>query len=353
MTVVVVDTNALPRGHFSLPALERLLKVAGDASTVVVPEVVVWEWAEHAHSSYVAVEEAAKAVRVDPSILSRPVVDPAPAVEELAERILNSLPVQVKLWSPDREVWRAALRDQVLQVGSGETKSDVKTGAADAVVLACVEAESSEAEDVVLLVTNDRKLRSNALLFDNVRCSTGDKGLLAAMYSFTPATDDLELRLMEQLPEYMNELIGVGGDAVSFSEYGVSVHFGDGHGGWPAGAVLSSLWFNRIDIAEIHDLQVESGEGKRRGLAELRVFGVIKGMILEYHDPKLGALTASRTEVDFSQDFVDVTVEVEWDLNWRIHQVRATGSAVLVQVGPMEDESDDDGVNHFWAMAEA
>ncbi|MFG6475084.1 hypothetical protein ACFXP7_01710 [Microbacterium sp. P06] len=353
MTVVILDTNSLPRGHFSLPALSRLMREAGDSAVVVIPEVVVWEWAEHAYSTYVAVEEAAKAVRVDASILPRPVIAASPSVEELAERIQNTLPAGVRLWSPDGEVWRIALRDQILQIGSGETKGDVKTGAADAVVLACVEAESTQSEDVVLLVTSDKKLQKNALAFENVRCATGDKGLLAAMYSFTPAADDLEVRLMEQLPEYLNIRIGDEGEAISFAEYGVSAHFGPGHGGWPAGAVLSSIWFKRIDIAEIHDLQVESGENRRRGLAELRLFGDFVATILEYHDPKLGAVAVSRTEVDFSQEFVDVTIEVEWDQNWRIREVRATGSAVLVMIDPTRDEADYDDVYGFCATAGA
>lgn len=353
MTVIVVDTNALPRGHFSLPALARLIKEAGDSADVVIPEVVVWEWAQHAYATYVAVEEAAKAVRVDASILARPVVTPAPSVEELAERIENSFPAQVRLWSPDGDVWRSALRDQVLQVGSGETKGDVKTGAADAVVLACVEAESAVSEDVVLLVTNDKKLQKNALMFENVRCATGEKGLLAAMYSFTPATDDLAVRLMEELPEYLNIRISEEGEAISFAEYGVGVHFGVGHGGWPAEAVLSSIWFKRIDIAEVHHLQIESGEERRRGLAELRLFGDFVATILEYHDAKLGAVSVSRTELAFSHEFVDVTIEVEWDETWRIQEVRATGSAVLVMIDPDHDQADDENVSAFFGKAES
>jgi len=353
MTVVIVDTNALPRGQFSLPALARLIKEAGDAAVVVIPEVVVWEWAEHAYATYVAVEEAAKAVRVDASILAHPVVTPAPSVEELAKRIENSFPAQVRLWSPNSDVWRSALRDQVLQVGSGETKGDVKTGAADALVLACVEAQSAMSEDVVLLVTNDKKLQKNALLFENVRCATGDKGLLAAMHSFTPATDDLEVRLIEQLPEYLNIRIGEEGEAISFAEYGVGVHFGAGHSGWPAEAILSTIWFKSIDIAEIHDLKIDSGEERRRGLAELRLFGDFVGTILEYHDPKLGAVSVSRTEVEFSHEFVDVTVEVDWDPNWQIQEVRATGSAVLVLIDPDPDEADDDNLNNFYGKGES
>lgn len=336
-----------------MSALARLIKEAGDAAVVVIPEVVVWEWAEHAYATYVAVEEAAKAVRVDASILARPVVAPAPSVEELAERIENSFPARVRLWSPDRDVWRSALRDQVLQVGSGETKGGVKTGAADAVVLACVEAESAPSEDVVLLVTNDKRLQKRASLFENVRCATGEKDLLAAMYSFTPATDDLEVRLLEQLPQYLNIRISEEGEAISFAEYGVGVHFGVGHGGWPAEAVLSSIWFKHIDIAEIHDLQIESGEERRRGLAELRLFGDFVATILEYRDLKLGVVAVSRTEVDFSHEFVDVTVEVEWDQNWRIQGVRATGSAVLVMIDPDHDEADDENESRFYGRAES
>lgn len=347
MTVVILDTNALPRGNFSLTSLERLQRTVGQEAAILVPEVVVWEWAEHARASYVAVEEAAKAIRTDASILERPHVPPAPSVEEIAERIIDSLPTGVSIWTPPSEVWREALRDQVMQIGSGEIKGLVKTGAADAVVLACVEAESDQAEDVVLLLTNDKKLRNNASRFENVRCASGDQGLLAAIYTFTPATEDLIVRLMEDLPEFLNAQISEEGKAISFDEYGVGEYLGRQGIQWPANIVLSTIKFQNVLIAEVDDLQVQANEGSRRGLADLRLFGDIVCTILEYHDTEPGETTVSRSDVDFNHEFVDVTIEVQWDLNWRISAVRATGTALLVFID--EEEADGDDVATFKA----
>ena len=301
----------------------------------------MWEWAEHARASYVAVEEAAKAIRIDAGILERPQVPPAPTVEEIVERIINSLPAGVSIWTPPSEVWRAALREQVMQIGSGEIKGLVKTGAADAVVLACVEAESNQAEDVVLLLTSDKKLRNNASRFENVRCANGDQGLLAAIYTFTPAAEDLLVRLMEDLPEFLNAQISEEGAAISFDEYGVGEHIGNRGGEWPAQFVLSAINFHNVLVAESDNLQIQADQEGRRGLAELRLFGDIVCTILEYHDTEPGETTVSRSDVDFNHEFVDVTVEVQWDLNWRISAVRATGTALLVFVDEEEADSED------------
>jgi len=49
--------------------------------------------------------------------------------------------------------------------------------------------------------------------------------------------------------------------------------------------------------------------------------GNILGDVLMYHEVVPGESGASRAVVDYSSDFVDVTVAVRWDHNWRIETV--------------------------------
>jgi hypothetical protein len=84
-------------------------------------------------------------------------------------------------------------------------------------------------------------------------------------------------------------------------------------------------------------------------LEELRLFGDIAGDVLIYREVVPGESGASREVVDFSSDFIDVTVAVRWDHNWRIEAVVPTGVAVLVITGPEEDDAE--GVPAFRAQA--
>lgn len=339
MTVIVLDTNALPHGQFSRSALDSLISLAGRGASIVIPEVVVWEWAEHAHSAHVALEEGIKRYRVDASVMERPRVDSAPPVEELVKRIEAAIPVEVHVWRPEEKAWRAAVRDQVLQIGSGEAKNGVKTGASDGIVLECVQHESDDAEGAVVLITSDKKLRQNAKR-ENVRFASGPGGLLSVLGTFVPATDDLAVRLMEDLPTYLNERLGDHGETLSFRDHGVTVDIDRGFFGRTTDDELSSLFVEHVDTAEIGDLRVEVAEDERLGLAELRIFGTILGDVLTYREVSPGEVGASRESVDFSQEFVDVNIAVRWDHNWRIQAVVPTGVAVLV-LAEVDDEDDD------------
>ncbi|MFF3027592.1 hypothetical protein [Microbacterium sp. NPDC057944] len=341
MTVIILDTNSMSRGQYSRSALDSLISAAGRAASVVIPEVVIWEWAEHAHSAHVALEEAVRSNRVDDVVIRRTIVEPVPPIDELVRRIEVSLPAGVQVWRPDSQAWRLALREQILQMGSGETKNNVKTGASDAVVLACVESESAVAEDVVVILTGDKRLQRSAARFGNVRHATGAGGLLAALRTFTPATDDLAVRLMEQLPEYLNERFGDHAETLSFHEHGVIIEVGTDRTALKGKAELAELMITQIDIAEIGDLRVEVDGNERVGLAELRVFGNILGDIVTFHEVAPGVVGASRETVDFSSDFVDVTIAVRWDQTWRIDAVLTTGEAVLVLVDPSFEEDEE------------
>jgi len=234
------------------------------------------------------------------------------------------------------------VRDQVLQVGSGETEGNVKTGASDAIVLACVEYESEHAEGAVVLLTSDKLLRKNVgARFDNVRVVSGTGALLQALITFVPAEEDLAVRLMEELPIYFNERFSDHGQILPFQDLGVALDVRGERYDSPDEDGLTSLVVTSVDVAEVHNFRVEADGGERVALAELRLFGTILGEVLTYRDLAPGERGASREVVDFSTDFVDVTIAVRWNQNWRIETVVPTSVAVLVITEPEEDDADD------------
>ena len=334
----------MPRGQFSLAALQTLRAVAGPGASIVIPEVVVWEWAEHARSAHIALEEAIKQSRVDEVLIARPTIESAPSIGEMVERIESVLPLYIEIWRPEDDTWRAAVRAQILQIGAGEVKGNVKTGAADSVIAACVEFQAERADSAVVVLTSDKRLRKSISSdFDNVRAASGTGALLQALNTFVPDTDDLALRLTEQLPDYLNERFGDTGETLSFRDLGVTMELDGEIYGAPGENGLSALTITAVDIAEIYDIQVDDdvGGGERLAVAELRIFGTIVGDVLMFHEVVPGQSGVSREEVDFSSDFVDVTVAVRWNHNWRIETVVPTGVAVLVVPGLEEEDSED------------
>lgn len=83
---VVVDTNLFGSGNFSEKVLKHLVPLAEAGNHIVVPEPVVWEWAEHAHTLlHGAVSTHAHAVdNVDKSLLERATVGRDGAISAFA-----------------------------------------------------------------------------------------------------------------------------------------------------------------------------------------------------------------------------------------------------------------------------
>lgn len=143
---VVVDTNVLGAGRLQIDQIEGLAdELLYVDVEVVVPEVVIWEWAEHARADLVGLEETARQLRKRLGRAGLDDLHPAasvgaseiPGVQEIVERMrarLEALP-NVGVLPTTPEAALDGLRSQVLQRGAGRRKPAVdgtKTGAADA-----------------------------------------------------------------------------------------------------------------------------------------------------------------------------------------------------------------------------
>lgn len=92
VTILVLDTNALRRGHYSAKALQRWIDAVGADAEITIPEVVIWEWAEHAASAYTTLESQLQEFGVDESLYERPGLTDHVPTESLAERLVALLP---------------------------------------------------------------------------------------------------------------------------------------------------------------------------------------------------------------------------------------------------------------------
>ncbi len=164
--VIVIDTNFCSRGKYQSKRLGAIFqRLVARGHRVVVPEVVVWEWAEHLHRAMKATADAASIVARDvaASGLGFAIKKLAtPTTQEICAAIVNDLGSMegVQVRSPFGPDAVAAIKDQVLQQGLGTVKSGIKTGAADSLVLAVAvnEADDPFSDSPVLLCTNDELL---------------------------------------------------------------------------------------------------------------------------------------------------------------------------------------------------
>jgi hypothetical protein len=149
---VVVDANQLgDKGHVnpkSLKFLARALSIEG--RELWIPEPVLWEWGEHMIDDLVSASGGARtALRVL-----------APGAAALFERSKESLASDVierlseienvHVLVPPESAWRHGVRDQVLAIGAGRRKADIKTGAADTVSVHAVHHHEPDAGNYVV-----------------------------------------------------------------------------------------------------------------------------------------------------------------------------------------------------------
>lgn len=241
---------------------------------LVVPEVVVWEWAEHAARDYSEFNNAARELRIDAALMQPPSVPTCPSVDELADRIVASMPPGYEVALANDEDFRHAVRAQVLQTGTGERKEGVKTGAADDLVFRCVKREVEEREllQPIVVATGDKHLGDVcALEFGaDVIVAPNQKALLERLLAFVPATDELVERLEHDLPRVLtNE--AVADSLVRFAPGFDIVSRQTPRSEWER----EDLRLMHVEILELEDLKVESrDDGTRIAAADARVFGL-------------------------------------------------------------------------------
>jgi hypothetical protein len=346
MTVVILDTNALPHGHYNERVLNNLIKVASCGASIVVPEVVVWEWAEHALLAQESLAEMLTRHRVDAAVVTPLQKPELPAIDALIARIEALLVGRATVWSPPAETWRDALRQQVLQIGTGERKAGTKTGAADAVVLACVEHNLDNAEGAVVLVTSDDGLRAACRAqCGDALVANGVGQLLPQLNKFEPAEEDLALRAEEQLPGFLNEEIADQGQAMAFDDLGVEFQSGTMRLAVDTSPRLSAVLLSNVEIAEIHDFRIARDDRNRYGLADLRIFGDISIVVVEQLEIAPVQYAPVPEVVPMSMAHIDVTVAIRWNHNWQLEGIEPTGVAVVVP--PYDEAFDDEDAYEF------
>jgi hypothetical protein len=168
---VVIDANAFGGGRLQIDQVEGLAGELAEVDVeVVVPEVVLWEWAEHALRDLTELEKTAKQLRnrIGRAGLSRlhpaaakqavPKVPPILELVELARASLEGLAnVRVLPASPAGAL--AGLRSQVLQTGAGKRKptgAGTKTGAADTAWIYDVFELAERDADRLVFLSGDR-----------------------------------------------------------------------------------------------------------------------------------------------------------------------------------------------------
>lgn len=211
--IVVVDTNFVGRGGFRSAQVSRLAaRLARRGHALVVPEVVVWEWAQHAHSAAteasVAARRGSEAVDDRLGVGIHPVE--VPPIEDLVSKIRALLSGMESVDLADSEPERAleALKGQVLQTGLGtRTRDGTKTGAADAMILGSV-AALLESYETVVLCTADKLLAKAAGDLSGDVVVVADQRALWDWHGLTmPETDDLEPAVLAFVERTLREAV--------------------------------------------------------------------------------------------------------------------------------------------------
>lgn len=330
MTRIVLDANFPARGHFSARRLRHLVEsFAGSGVEIVVPEVVLWEWVEHAAASVEALLEQHERFPVDPSLYELAPMPQPPTKDELVSMVSGALPREITVWSPSSGDWRAAVEAQVLQTGTGERKEGVKTGAADHVVAACVRAQLDERLDAeaIVLATADKNLKRvcRAAFGDDVLYASSDQELLQRLVDFEPAADELSVAVEEELRHRIYcpdsdigaalETFSMGFEVVGRRE--------------PKGRDERELArLGRVEIVELHALEVgQFQDGARVGQADIRIFADVHMTVLD--------LRREGTEIQWSQTYsglvtggmIDLAITVTFDRDWNLVSVTPAAPA--------------------------
>jgi hypothetical protein len=288
---------------------------------VLLPEIVIWEWAAHADDALDEIRFAAtKAKRaVDPVLEIGLATCPEIAVVEIFERISGAVAEidGITVVATDPAAAAAAIVQQVTQVGTGSRSKDgTKTGAADALVVSVVAECLDDGYDEVVVASGDKLLGDAARGLDERVVVVRDHHQLWAWHGLTPPpTAALAESIASFAGEQTTQALASGHGFKLFDE-GASV---DGEIFEYAGfetedvretdVVIEAIDEVRVDEVEI----VEGDEVPRVVVAELRIAGValVTNWFVGGND---GELLDEWSSVDV---IVSVPVTVELDEDWR------------------------------------
>ncbi|WP_235738768.1 hypothetical protein [Nocardioides alcanivorans] len=250
---IVVDTNFGPHGYPDMPRLKQLAASAQRVGIRVgVPEVVVWEWAEHLQqkvsAAFTATRQANGAMlKGGLGAIATPVASTADKIAIELARAVQTVPNLVLIPASERNA-RDALRDQILQQGGGSKKNEVKTGAADSAWIR--DAVEWADGDTTRLVFASENLSDITAVCEHLKikapASGSEKQVTGSLEGLEPrgfaSKDVVELRryIRSVLPQYARG--GVHGDESS-SEiplWLLTVEE-DGLGDLPEGAVVQAV----------------------------------------------------------------------------------------------------------------
>lgn len=318
----------MPRGQFSSSTLAKMVADAGDGATFIIPKVVIWEWAEHAVSASNVLNAAARSSRVDELIITAPKIVPTPSIEEVIRKIERALPVGVEIDSPDEATWEEAIRQQILQIGMGEKKQAVKTGAADAIVAATIKKYSADSEYAVVVVSGDKKLREVAKIH-SVIFTTGMGALSRALKDYRPATESVLHALLESLPAYLTGKLEDNEAGNLLDVYGYEFVVPSGGEIIAHHGPLLRLEITEVRSVEVEDVVVSQIENGWEGLVDVKILGTIWATTLAYEMISPYDEVATEAYEDLSYATVTVPMKVTWNSNWRLQEAAAVGPAVF------------------------
>lgn len=159
IVAVVLDCNSMGGGNLHLDRLgEWADRCRANGLELWVPEVVLEEWAEHAAEAF---EKASTAAGKERAELRKVGLEPSWTVAD-REAVISHVVEEVRalenviVLDLDPDDAREAMRDQVLQRGSGSRKQQIKTGAVDSALLRTVHRRTHGKLETVVLVTGDR-----------------------------------------------------------------------------------------------------------------------------------------------------------------------------------------------------
>lgn len=325
MTKIVLDSNFIRKGRFSVRDLKGLAGAIQQSAEIFVPIVIVWEWAEHAASDIAELAAMHRTRHVEPEIFAVEPLPERPTKDELVETMIALIPRGITVWYPQPDAYRDAVKSQVLQTGVAERKSKVKTGAADHLVLECVRAQVHErcSAEAVHLATGDKRLRSlcKAEFDEEVMVASNRHDLLLGLTEFRPAESELAEVVEQELSGWFLSELG---------EF--SMGFEISNRPRPLLRTESQTAVMRdVSVAEIHDLDIgQITGGARVGTAQFRVHGDLELIHHELQEEEDGF--GWWTEIEshlLTMVVVHVEVDLTFDEEWSIANAVVTKSAAI------------------------